>query len=48
MDLRMLVLCGGRERTAPEYTTLVTAAGLTVTDVHSTPLGQISIECTRS
>lgn len=47
MDLRMLVLCGGQERTLDEYTTLVGEADLTVTDVRTTPLGQISIECTR-
>ncbi|MEV6773317.1 methyltransferase [Nocardia sp. NPDC051030] len=48
MNLRMLVLCGGRERTLADYTTLASAAGLTVIDVHTTPLGQIRMECTRS
>ncbi|WP_208115948.1 methyltransferase [Labedaea rhizosphaerae] len=45
MDLRMLVLAGGRERSVEEYTALVTAAGLTVTGVHTTPMGQVAIEC---
>lgn len=45
MDLRMLVLAGGRERSVEEYTALVTAAGLTPTRVHTTPLGQVGIEC---
>ena len=45
MDLRMLVLAGGRERTVEEYAALVTAAGLTVTQVATTPLGQVGIEC---
>lgn len=45
MDLRMLVLSGGRERTLEEYTGLASDAGLAVTDVHTTPLGQVSLEC---
>ncbi len=45
MNLRMLVLCGGRERGLDEYTSLTTAADLTVIDTHTTPLGQIVIEC---
>lgn len=46
MNLRMLVLCGGRERSIEDYTALAAEAGLTVVDTQSTPLGQISIECT--
>lgn len=45
MNLRMLVLCGGRERDIDGYTALATAAGLIVTGNHSTPLGQTVIEC---
>ena len=45
MDLRMLVLCGGRERTLQEYTDLAAGVGLSVATVSTTPLGQIGIEC---
>lgn len=45
MDLRMLVLCGGRERTIAEYTRLADQAGLAVVNVETTPLGQVGIEC---
>lgn len=45
MDLRMLVLCGGRDRTVPEFTGLIHRAGLTVTEVRSTPRGQTVIDC---
>lgn len=45
MDLRMLVLCGGRERDVDDYTALAAAAGLSMGEVHTTPLGQVSIEC---
>lgn len=45
MNLRMLVLCGGRERDLDDYTALAAAVGLAVTDVQTTPLGQIRIEC---
>lgn len=45
MDLRMLVLCGGRERGIDDYTALAAAAGLSVGEVSTTPLGQVSIEC---
>lgn len=48
MDLRMLVLCGGRERSLAEYTRLAGKAGLTVRHVETTPLGQVGIECTPS
>lgn len=45
MNLRMLVLCGGRERSLEDYTSLAAAAGLAVTDTHATRLGQIVIQC---
>ncbi len=45
MDLRMLVLCGGRERSLDDYSALVTTASLTVADIRTTPLGQLVIEC---
>lgn len=45
MNLRMLVLAGGRERSLDDYDSLMAAAGLAVTDTHTTPLGQIVIEC---
>jgi len=48
MDLRMLVLCGGRERSLTEYTRLAGKAGLTVRHLETTPLGQVGIECTPS
>lgn len=48
MDLRMLVLCGGRERTLDDYTTLAAEAGLTVTGTRTTELGQVCIECIAS
>lgn len=44
MDLRMLVLCGGRERTVAEYAELAARAGLAVATVRTTPLGQSGIE----
>jgi hypothetical protein len=36
MDLGMLVMTGGRERTEPEYEALLGSAGLRITDVIST------------
>lgn len=45
MDLRMLVLAGGRERRVEDYETLATAAGLTMADVRTTASGQVIIEC---
>lgn len=48
MNLRMLVLCGGRERNLDDYTALAADAGLVVTEVYTTPMGQVSIECTPS
>lgn len=45
MDLRMLVLCGGRERSIDGYTAIASAAGLEVVDTHTTRLGQSVIQC---
>ncbi|MQA84528.1 MAG: methyltransferase [Streptosporangiales bacterium] len=45
MNLRMLVLCGGRERSLDDYTGLAAAAGLRVADVHTTPLGHVLLDC---
>lgn len=46
MNLRMLVLSGGRERTIEEYGSLAAAAGLDVTAVRGTPLGHVVLDCT--
>jgi SAM-dependent methyltransferase len=49
MDLRMLVLLGGRERTIADFEELVTAAGLTIRSVTRLPLwGRAIIDCVRS
>lgn len=46
MDLRMLVLFGGRERNLEDYEDLVSASGLTVTAVRPLPLwGKAILEC---
>jgi hypothetical protein len=45
MDLRMLVLAGGRERSVEEYGALAAAAGLTTADVRTTPSGHVIIDC---
>jgi 2,7-dihydroxy-5-methyl-1-naphthoate 7-O-methyltransferase len=45
MNLRMLVLSGGRERSVEEYTALAAAAGLTTTDVTTTASGLVVIDC---
>ncbi|MBF8185394.1 methyltransferase [Nonomuraea sp. K274] len=45
MNLRMLVLSGGRERTTEDYVALAAKAGLAVADVHSTPLGHVILDC---
>jgi 2,7-dihydroxy-5-methyl-1-naphthoate 7-O-methyltransferase len=45
MDLRMLVLFGGRERSVEDYGTLAAAAGLTTADVRTTPSGHVVIDC---
>jgi hypothetical protein len=44
LDLHMLVMASGRERTATEFTNLFRAAGFTLTDVVSTPTGLSVIE----
>ncbi|GAA3828081.1 methyltransferase [Sphaerisporangium flaviroseum] len=46
MNLRMLVLCGGRERTVDDYLTIAAEAGLGLADVHRTALGHIILDCT--
>jgi hypothetical protein len=45
MDLRMLVLCGGRERTLDDYGTLAKAAGLEVADVRRVPSDYVFLDC---
>jgi hypothetical protein len=45
MDLRMLVLCGGHERSVDDYGRLATAAGLATADVRTTPSGHVVIDC---
>jgi 2,7-dihydroxy-5-methyl-1-naphthoate 7-O-methyltransferase len=45
MNLRMLVLTGGRERTIEDYSALAASAGLRVTAVHDIPAGQVIVEC---
>jgi hypothetical protein len=44
IDLQMLVVAGGRERTAPEYEQLLVAAGFTLGRVFPTPTGPSIIE----
>jgi 2,7-dihydroxy-5-methyl-1-naphthoate 7-O-methyltransferase len=45
MNLRMLVLAGGRERTADDYAALAASAGLKVTAVQRTTERHLAIEC---
>ncbi|MCX5044441.1 methyltransferase [Aldersonia sp. NBC_00410] len=45
MDLRMLLISGGRERTVEDYRALASAAGLRVDDVHATRRGQVVLDC---
>ncbi|MGI5232294.1 methyltransferase [Actinoallomurus sp. CA-142502] len=45
MDLRMLVLCGGRERGPGDYRTLAASAGLEVADVRTVSSGHVLIDC---
>jgi hypothetical protein len=45
MDLRMLVLCGGRERSVDDYAALAGAAGLRAADVRTTASGHVIIDC---
>jgi hypothetical protein len=44
MNLRMLVLCGGRERGPDDLAELAAGAGLAVAGVHTTPMGQVRLE----
>jgi hypothetical protein len=48
MDLSMLVMTGGRERTEPEYQRLLGRAGLKITNVLSTGTELSSIEARRA
>jgi 2,7-dihydroxy-5-methyl-1-naphthoate 7-O-methyltransferase len=45
MDLRMLVLSGGHERSIEDYRTLAATAGLTKADTQVTPSGHALIDC---
>jgi hypothetical protein len=45
MNLRMLVLSGGRERSLADYRALAAAAGLQVDDVHTTARGHVILDC---
>jgi hypothetical protein len=45
MNLRMLVLTGGRERTVDDYAALAAGAGLRVTAVHGITERHMIIEC---
>jgi hypothetical protein len=45
MDLHMLALLGGRERTAAEYTALLAAAGLALNRIIPTAAGVSVLEC---
>ena len=45
MNLRMLVLAGGRERTIDDYSALAAQAGLQVTAVHDVTERYVIIEC---
>jgi 2,7-dihydroxy-5-methyl-1-naphthoate 7-O-methyltransferase len=45
MNLRMLVLTGGRERTIDDYTALAASAGLKVTAVNHALENHVIIEC---
>ena len=45
MDLRMLVLTGGRERTIDDYSALTAGAGLQITAVHEIAERHAIIEC---
>jgi hypothetical protein len=45
MNLRMLVLAGGRERTINDYAALAASAGLRVDAIHHTTERYVVIEC---
>lgn len=46
MNLRMLVLTGGSERTVDDYLAIAAKAGLTTATVRTTALGQTILDCT--
>jgi hypothetical protein len=48
MDLRMLVLVGGRERSLEDYSALAADAGLRVAAVHGATTTHVIIECVPS
>lgn len=48
MNLRMLVLSGGRERTLDDYRELAAAAGLRVATVHQIAGGRVILDCRAS
>ena len=45
LDIEMLVMSGGRERTVDEYKALLSSAGLAVTRVIPTNTGPAVLEC---
>ena len=45
MNLRMLVLAGGRERSIDDYSALASDAGLLVTAMHEISERDVIIEC---
>ncbi|MEV0381601.1 methyltransferase [Nonomuraea sp. NPDC050643] len=45
MNLRMLVLSGGRERTVDDYRALTAEAGLDIADIRGTELGHLILVC---
>ncbi len=47
MDLRMLVLVGGRERTLEDFRALGRQAGLEIASTRQLPMGQVLLECAR-
>jgi hypothetical protein len=44
MDLRMLVLCGGRERSLDDYAALAKAAGLEIAGVRTVSSGNVFLD----
>jgi hypothetical protein len=44
LDIMMLLFCGGKERSRPQYDELAARAGLTVTDSHETSFGLAILE----
>jgi hypothetical protein len=45
MNLRMLVIAGGRERTLDDYRALAAVAGLATLEVTTTPSGVVVNDC---